>query len=47
MILVIAEQGTARATLWEAIAAAQAVGGPGPIKLAHVGPAGDGEGSPR
>ena len=43
MILVIAD-GNARATL-EAIAAAQAVGGPGPIKLAHVGPEGDGQGS--
>jgi len=42
MILVIAD-GNSRAAL-EAIAAAQAVGGPGPIKVVHVGPGGDGEG---
>ena len=45
MILVIAD-GNSRATL-EAIAAAQAVGGPGPIKVVLVGPGGgdDGKGS--
>jgi electron transfer flavoprotein alpha subunit len=42
MILVIAD-GNTRATL-EAIAAAQAVGGPGPIKVVHIGPGGDAEG---
>jgi electron transfer flavoprotein alpha subunit len=42
MILVIAD-GNSRATL-EAIAAAQAVGGPGPIKVVLVGPGGDGDG---
>jgi len=40
MILVIAD-GNSRSAL-EAIAAAQALGGPGPIKVAAVGPMGDG-----
>jgi electron transfer flavoprotein alpha subunit len=42
MIVVIAD-GNTRAAL-EAIAAAQAVGGPGPIKVVHVGPGADGDG---